>query len=272
MLGCFTASAGARSIWAVNAGGGAHRSVDGVVYNGDPEETAGTVSDHGVHHVPLLARVHPQDRILYQTERYHDETFGYTVKMGKNGNYVLVIKFSEVYFQTPNQKVFDVRLNKQPVIVGLDIFSKVGFGTAHDEYVAFRVLDNHLYIGDYKVAFDGQLQIDFVKTQFDNPKVNAIVLYEGKIEDVPKLPPLATEEDEEEDIFQEDMIQEDPNAMNEEHAHMIDQQRRSQQKKVSRPKKANPYDEQSSQYWPILISIGVFLPTVILLYTRQKAG
>ena len=72
-------------------------------------------------------------------------------------------------------------------------------------------------------------------------------------------------EEEEEDIVQEDMILEDPNAMNEEHASMIEQQRQAQQKKVSRPKKANPYDEQGGQYWPILISIGVFLPTVILL-------
>ena len=50
----------ARAIWAVNAGGGAHRGVDGVVYGADPVHMPGVASDHGIHHLPLLARVHPQ--------------------------------------------------------------------------------------------------------------------------------------------------------------------------------------------------------------------
>ena len=54
----------ARAIWALNAGGGSHRSVDGVVYNGDVADMPGTTSDHGVHHIPLLARVHPQVRAM----------------------------------------------------------------------------------------------------------------------------------------------------------------------------------------------------------------
>ena len=78
--------------------------------------------------------------------------------------------------------------------------------------------------------------------------------------DVPRLPPIQNED---EDIVQEDIIQEDPAKPD------MHKERRApepaQQKKVSRPKKANPYDDQSAQYWPIIISIGVFLPTVILL-------
>ena len=48
---------------------------------------------------------------------------------------------------------------------------------------------------------------------------------------------------------------------------IIEQKQReaAQQKKVLRPKKANPYEDTGAQYWPILISIGIFLPTVILL-------
>ena len=49
----------ARAVWALNAGGSGHRSVDGIVYNADAD-IPGTTSDHGVHHIPLLARVHPQ--------------------------------------------------------------------------------------------------------------------------------------------------------------------------------------------------------------------
>lgn len=53
-------SGGSRAIWAVNAGGHYHRSVDGVTYNADMPDMPGVTSDHGIHHVPLLARVHPQ--------------------------------------------------------------------------------------------------------------------------------------------------------------------------------------------------------------------
>ena len=50
----------ANVLWALNAGGNSYRSVDGVLYNADIADMPGTASDHGVHHVPLLARVHPQ--------------------------------------------------------------------------------------------------------------------------------------------------------------------------------------------------------------------
>jgi len=272
----------ARAVWALNAGGAGHRSVDGVVYNAD-SDIPGTTSDHGVHHIPLLARVHPQDRILYQTERYHYEDFGYDIPIPRDGQYVLNLKFSEVYFKSPNQKVFDVHLNKQPVIVGLDIFSKVGYGTAHDEYVQFTIQDQALLIGNYKLAFEGTLRVEFVKTPYDNPKINAIVLYEGLVKDVPKLPPLQVVED---DIVQDEIIQEEPKApepapAKEAPAPPPTQQQQqappshttSDKKRIARPKKANPYQQtDNSQYWPIIISIGVFFPTVILLYNRQKAG
>ena len=61
-----------------------------------------------------------------------------------------------------------MRLNNQPVIVGLDIFSKVGFGTAHDEFVSFKIQDNSLLIGDYKLAFEGNLHLEFVKVRMYN--------------------------------------------------------------------------------------------------------
>ena len=43
------------------------------------------------------------------------------------------------------------------------IIQQVGFGTAHDEYVPFKIQDNSLLIGDYKLAFDGNLHVEFVK-------------------------------------------------------------------------------------------------------------
>ncbi len=53
----------------------------------------------------MIQRVVPQDAILYQTERYDTKTFGYDFPIKGDGDYVLVAKFSEVYFTAPNQKV-----------------------------------------------------------------------------------------------------------------------------------------------------------------------
>lgn len=47
--------------------------------------------------LPIL-RSNPEDQILYQTERYNEETFGYEVPIREEGDYVLVLKFAEVYF------------------------------------------------------------------------------------------------------------------------------------------------------------------------------
>lgn len=44
-------------------------------------------------------------QVLYQTERYHHSTFGYEIPLKGDGEYVLVLKFSEVYFNAPDQKV-----------------------------------------------------------------------------------------------------------------------------------------------------------------------
>ena len=53
----------------------------------------------------FLGRVSEDDQILYQTERYHTSTFGYDIPVSEDGWYLLVLKFSEVYFNAPNMKV-----------------------------------------------------------------------------------------------------------------------------------------------------------------------
>ena len=89
-------------IWAVNCGGEAHVDIHGIRYQKDPL-VIGTPSDYGKS--LLIQRVVPQDQILYQTERYHTESFGYEIPVRQDGEYVLVLQFSEVWFTAPNQKV-----------------------------------------------------------------------------------------------------------------------------------------------------------------------
>jgi len=89
-------------VWAVNCGGDAHVDVFGVHYQRD-WLGVGHASAHG--RSVSIRRVPPQDQILYQTERYHTKNFAYDLPVKNDGEYVLVMKFSEVWFTQPNQKV-----------------------------------------------------------------------------------------------------------------------------------------------------------------------
>lgn len=57
-----------------------------------------------------------------------------------------------------------MRLNHQFVVIkDLDIYDKVGYGVAHDEYVPFSVKNGKLNIGQHSAPFSGSLYVEFVK-------------------------------------------------------------------------------------------------------------
>lgn len=166
-------------IFALNAGGDSYTDSLGIRYRRD-YLTEGTPSDYG--RALDIKRVPQQDKILYQTERYSAETFGYTIAMPSgDGDYVLWLKFSEVWFNAPGQKVFDISLNDNVVVENLDIFAKVGRGVAHDEIVPFQIRQNKVIINGKStpLSSSSEIRVDFIKTDRDNPKVNAIVVMRG---------------------------------------------------------------------------------------------
>lgn len=89
-------------IYAVNCGGEKHTDRFGIKYSRDNNPT-GIASDFG--YSLSISRVHPDDMALYQTERYHTSTFGYSTRVNGDGEYLIVLKFAEVYFTAPGQKV-----------------------------------------------------------------------------------------------------------------------------------------------------------------------
>ena len=93
----------------MNCGGEAHIDVNGIHYLRDTNKM-GTASDYGKQ--LLIGRVSQKDQIIYQTERYHTSTFGYDIPVSEDGRYLLVLKFSEVYFNAPNMKVCTKKLSQ----------------------------------------------------------------------------------------------------------------------------------------------------------------
>ena len=166
-------------IFAVNSGGDAFTDSFGIKYRKD-FLTEGTASDYGKM-ISLKRFSNPHDKPLYETERYSMDTFGYSIPMPSNdGDYVLWLKFCEVWFAARAQKVFDVAINDHIVIQELDIFSKVGRGVAHDEIIPFQIRNRKLIINGKSKGFNNEIRVEFLKGIHDNPKINAIILLKGK--------------------------------------------------------------------------------------------
>ena len=164
-------------MYALNAGGDSYTDSFGIRYRRD-YLSDGTASDYG--RSLDIKRVSAQDKPIYQTERYSSETFSYTISLPSNdAEYVLWLKFSEVWFNAPNLKVFDVALNDAIVIKDLDIYANVGRGVAHDEIIPFQVRKNKLIVEGKSYPFNGEITVAFIKGDLDNPKVNAIIIMKG---------------------------------------------------------------------------------------------
>mgnify|MGYP002803601567 FL=1 len=235
-------------VFAVNCGGPDHTDLNGVHYQAD-KLSIGTASDFG--RQLAISRVPPLDQTLYQTERYHLSNFAYDIPIKEDGDYVLVLKFSEVYFQGPKLKVFDVHVNSILAVKQLDIYDKVGKGVAHDEYIPFTINKGQILVETQLTRFPGNLRVEFVKG-YDNPKINAIVVMKGNLEDVPKLPPLPG------------VHQDDRDEPDEEEGKLEDKPERV--RKTSGPRAIDPYaSDESSLLLPVLIALGVFIPTLFCL-------
>ena len=168
--------------YAVNCGGEEITTFDGVTFLSDKGFSAGTASDYGKNFAIKLTKT-PE---VYQTERYALEDFSYNVPLDEPGDYVLILKFSEVWFNSEQEKIFNVKIGDITVVEFLDIFSKVGKFAAYDEFVQFKYEGGKVNINNVEAknaVKNKVLKVDFVKTDFDNPKINGILLYKGKLEE-----------------------------------------------------------------------------------------
>lgn len=170
-------------VYAIDCGGPGFKGRDGVVYRPDDYYDGGVPNDFGT----VVAEFRFTDLAqVYQTERYDIESFTYRLPIPKDGKYVLILKFSEVWFDQEGDKVFSVKIGDKLVVRALDIYSIVGKNSAYDEFIAFELRDQEIYIGNREVegAFVNDcIIVDFVSLGYDNPKVNGIVLLNGDLED-----------------------------------------------------------------------------------------
>lgn len=99
-----------------------------------------------------------------------------------------MLKFSEVYFDKQDDKIFDVKLGDHYIARDLDPFAKAGGKyLPYDMFQELFVRQGKVYIDSKEVRnavrtnSDGTkaLQVEFKVGKADNPKVNAILLVKG---------------------------------------------------------------------------------------------
>ena len=169
---------------AINCGGPEFRTKAGVTYQKDNYFIGGEPSDFGTN----SEIKNTKDKEIYQTERWSTEDLVYNIPLKKEGKYVLVLKFSEVYFNNKNEKVFDFKFGDETILENIDIYSKVGKNNAYDEFIEFELKNKKIYVDgkQLKNGYDEDnktIKITFVKKDIDNPKVNALLLIRGTLKD-----------------------------------------------------------------------------------------
>ena len=138
---------------ALNAGGKVYTDKAGVSYSADRYYQGGKAWETS----SSIAAT--EDDSLYKSERYGN--FSYAVPV-PNGNYIVTLKFAEIYWSSANRRIFNVKVGGQEVIRNLDLFAKVGKNRAYDVTIPVSVND-------------GVLRIEFVTIK-DNAKVSAILV------------------------------------------------------------------------------------------------
>jgi len=99
------------------------------------------------------------DPKLYQTERYGNFTYQFTVP---NGGYNVTLKFAEFYWTSAGKRIFNVAINGTPVLTNFDIIAAAG--------TALTAIDKTFPV----TVTNGQVTIQFTSGSADLPKVSAI--------------------------------------------------------------------------------------------------
>jgi len=126
--------------------------------------------------------------------------FSYDVPITQPGKYVIILKFTELYFKQARKRVFNIKFGDSKVGNEIDIYAEVGKIAAFDEYIEFEYKDGQIYYENRVCpsAFrNGKLRVVFEKIGMDNPKVDVIVLFQGDLSetDYSDIPQMRTEWD-----------------------------------------------------------------------------
>jgi parallel beta-helix repeat protein len=136
----------------VNAGGGQYTDTQGNVWMADFGGSG------GYSYVVNTNIANTAEQRLYQAVRWHDRVLDYSFSVPA-GTRTVILRFSETYFGSPGQRIFDISINGQKVLSNFDIVAEGGANTAVDK--------------SFQVQSSGQISIHMVSS-VDDPVISAI--------------------------------------------------------------------------------------------------
>lgn len=143
---------GTTALYRINAGGAAYVDASGNAWSADNYYQGGTTYSTG------QTISNTADSTLYQTERYGSMSYGLSVP---NGNYNVILKFAELYWNHTGGRIFDVAINSSRVLSSFDIFAAAGAQN--------QAIDKTFPV----TVTNGAINIVF-SALIDNPKIDAI--------------------------------------------------------------------------------------------------
>ncbi|EEA05800.1 uncharacterized protein CMU_028100 [Cryptosporidium muris RN66] len=190
---CIKPSLSTNVIYAVNCGGPAHYSkYDDIHYKDDRGYNGGKINESGKKFSPFP---YLKDDKVYQTQRYTTEnSLQYILDLDQlnPGKFVIVLKLSEVTFREVGKNLFGISVGNILYSQGLDIFSIAGFATPLEVYIECEYYENgKITLNDVEItngysAEEKKLILALIRIKED-PKINAIVVYQGNLEEIPKI-------------------------------------------------------------------------------------
>jgi phosphatidate phosphatase APP1 len=140
---------------AINSGSGAYNASTGINYTADDFFVGGHIDNFGGASVAATT-----DDELYNHARSSQSAYNIPIA---NGNYTVLLQFSETFFTANNRRVFDVSIEGIQVLNDLDLFATTG--SRHSA---------HSVLADVTVA-DGTLNMNFAAS-VNNPLLSAFVV------------------------------------------------------------------------------------------------
>jgi uncharacterized protein (TIGR03437 family) len=139
----------------VNAGGGAYTDPGGNLWAAD------TGYNGGLTYAVSAGIANTATPVLYRSVRYSSSPLQYQFGGIPAGTYTVKLKFAEIYFGSPGQRVFNIALNSQTVQTGFDVVVAAGG--------AYRAIDLSFPV----TVSAGQIVI-LLTPVVENPNISAI--------------------------------------------------------------------------------------------------
>ncbi len=118
----------------INAGGPTLTS-SGAAWKADTGYVTGKSATYGINK--------PFENLVYQTTRYGKMAYNFPVA---NGDYLVTLKFAEIYFKAPKTRVFNVLVNGIAVLTNLDVYAKAGYGNPYDATFSVHVTSKNISV------------------------------------------------------------------------------------------------------------------------------